>query len=322
MLFAKDRGQVSRFQFRFIALACCGILAGNAIAGRAPGIPRQQTPTPRTIILPQQVVMAQQATLAVIDTAGRLLPGVSLQISRGGTQAGFAGSTPDSETVTTDSTGRALFMAPAITGQFVARVQGTGLTASSVAIDPASAKLNPPPSGDASAVRVISYPRILAIHDRFTIAGQGFHGAADLNRVLLGDQPCLVIAASPVSLVVLPGPRVSAGPIGLRIRVDGRDAAQLHVTAVLLEFSGPEKTPSPGGNGKLILHVRGTHEPVAVEVHNSSPKVIQFLTGHLLQLKTSGGEENIAPVELKFLSSGDYTLSARLTGAESGNKTH
>ena len=34
------------------------------------------------------------------------------------------------------------------------------------------------------------------------------------------------------------------------------------------------------------------------------------------RLKTSGGEENIAPVEVKFVTGGNYSVSARLISAD------
>jgi hypothetical protein len=33
------------------------------------------------------------------------------------------------------------------------------------------------------------------------------------------------------------------------------------------------------------------------------------------RVKTSGGDENIAPVEVKFVTDGNYTVSARLISA-------
>src|SRR2546422_8498008 len=37
-------------------------------------------------------------------------------------------------------------------------------------------------------------------------------GDADANRILLGDRPALVMAASPTALVVMPGPDAEEGP--------------------------------------------------------------------------------------------------------------
>jgi hypothetical protein len=327
MFLARDHGYAGHTRLAVIVLACCWLLAGNINVDRAQEIPRRKMPAPRTIVMPQQVVVREQATLAVIDAAGRLLPGVTLEISQGPPDAGTAGSliqpgvgstwSPPVK-VTTDSTGRALFIAPSIPGPFIARISGTELAAPSVALTREQINAHRVSAGGVAATTVNSYPHVLAIRDRFAITGNGFHGAADLNHVFLGDQSCLVIAASPVSLVIVPGPHVPVGATHLRVSVDGHDAGRLPVAAVLLEFNGPDQATAAGGDGKLILRVHGTTEPVAVEVHNGSPRIIQLLHGNSLRLKTSGGEENTVPVELKFLSSGDYILTARLIEGDSG----
>ena len=174
-------------------------------------------------------------------------------------------------------------------------------------------------TGSSSGLQVLSYPHVFAIHDRFTIEGTGFRGAADSNHVFLADQPCLVVASSPVSLVVLPGPRIPIGTVHLRVSVAGHDTGPIPVFAVLFEFSGPAETPDAGAQGKIILTVHGAAERLAVEVRNGSPGIIQFPRGNVQHLLTSGGEQNIAPVELKFLAPGNYTVTARLIPTDSSN---
>ncbi len=144
-------------------------------------------------------------------------------------------------------------------------------------------------------VNLISYPRVMAIHDRFNLEGYGFQGAADSNHVYLNDDPCLVVASSPVSLVVLPGPSVPVGDVNLHVTVAGMDAGQFPVSAVLLEFSGPTEAVNAGSSGKLVLHAHGTTLPLLLEVRNGSPGVIQLSKGNLQRVKTSGGEENTRP---------------------------
>jgi len=285
------------------------VAGGPAIAGAQTTLKRR-APVPRAIILPQTVVAGAQATLAVIDGGGRLLPGVTVEISGGQASTGSAGSAPVK--VTTDSTGRALFLAPSDPGPLIARISGRRITASATGVAEKEVAAPAGSAGGASAFNVISYPRILAILDRFAIEGKGFRGAADANHVFLSDQPCLVVASSPVSLVVLPGPHIPIGDIALRVRAGGHDAGPFPVTGVLLDFSGPAEAPTAGAEGKLILRVHGTTEPLAVNVRNASPEIIQFPHGDLQRLGTSGGEENIAPVQLKFLASGNYVVTAWL----------
>jgi hypothetical protein len=156
----------------------------------------------------------------------------------------------------------------------------------------------------------------MAIHDRFTVEGSGFRGAADSNHVYLNGDPCLIVASSPAMLVALPGPSVPIGDVTLHITVGGIDAGQFPVSAVLLEFTGPTEAVNAGSSGKLIVHAHGTTEPLLLEVRNGSPKVIQLSRGNTQRLKTSGGDENIAPVEVKFVTGGNYSVTARLVPAD------
>jgi hypothetical protein len=248
------------------------------------------------------VVAGAQATLAVLDSQGRLLPHVAVELSGG-------------QKVTSDLTGRALFNVAGQTGTIVAKISGQATSASTTVVDiedPDSHVAQDGPGG----VKVLSYPHVIAIHDRFTLEGSGFRGAADSNHVYLNDVPCLVVASSPVSIVVLPGPRVPVGDVNLQVTVTGMDAGNFPVSIVLLEFTGPAEAMNAGSSGKLILHAHGTTEPLMLEVRNGSPGVIQLSKGNIQRLKTSGGDENVAPVDVKFLTGGNYSVTARLISAD------
>ncbi len=281
------------------ALVMAGIATAQETAKTQPGL------SPRLIILPPVAIAGAQATLAVLDSQGRLLPGVSVELSGG-------------QKVTTDATGRALFIAPSEPGSVTAKVSGLPISAST----PVLAAENPTAEGASSAgpptAKVRSYPHVLSMHDRFTVEGTGFRGMADSNRVFLADKQCLVVAASPRALVILPGPSVPIGAVDLRIRVDERELGQLPASIVLLEISGPAETVTAGGAGKLTLHAYGTTERLTAEVRNSSPEVIQLSKGNVQRVETSGGEPNTAPVEVKFVKAGNYLVSARFISAEAG----
>jgi hypothetical protein len=261
------------------------------------------SPAPRLIILPPRVVAGAQGTLAVLDSQGRLLPNIAVELSGG-------------QRVTTDLTGRAMFRAPDRPGTLVAKASGQGVTASATVVAPGDTAPHGESGGAPGAINVVSYPHALAIHDRFTLEGSGFRGAADSNHVYLNDDPCLIVASSPISLVVLPGPRVPVGSVTVHIAVAGIDAGQFPVSAVLLEFSGPTEAVIAGSSGKLILHAHGTMEPLLLEVRNGSPGVIQLFKGNVQRLKTSGGDENIAPVEVRFVTGGNYLVTARLLSVD------
>src|SRR5260370_3438198 len=92
-------------------------MAACAVFSNAQEPPRAQAAAPRTIVLPQETVAGLPATLAVLDSAGRLLPNVVVEISGG-------------QKVTTDSTGRALFAVPGEPGALTAQIPGRGVSAS------------------------------------------------------------------------------------------------------------------------------------------------------------------------------------------------
>jgi len=81
---------------------------------------------------------------------------------------------------------------------------------------------------------------------------------------------------------------------------------------VLLEFTGPAESVNAGSETKLVLRARGTTEPLAIEVRNGSPAVMQLAHGNVQRVQTSGGEQNIAELNMKLLAAGDYIVTARL----------
>ena len=282
-----------------ILVATCPVFA----AAQAP--PKVQAPAPRIIVLPQKAIAGAPATLAVLDAAGRTLPNVVVELSSG-------------QKVTTDVTGRALFTAPSEAGVLIAQISGRNIIKSSTVVnfpDPTPQASSESPS---AGPRMLSYPHFLSIHDQFTIEGAGFRGEADANRVFLADQLCLVLASSPVSLVVLPGLHIPIGATGLRLSVAGLSAGPNPVVLVLLEFSGPAEAPNVGAQGKLTVHVYGARERLVVEVRNGSPEIIQLPRGNVQRVTTSGGEPNAAEIEMKFLAPGNYTVTARLIPTASG----
>lgn len=284
-------------------------LAWLAVAGAAATFAQQpakpQPGTPRTIILPPKIAAGLPATLAVLDASGRLVPRAAVILSTG-------------NKLTTDATGRALFVAPRETARLTAETPGKDVIASAMVVD----SPNPVSSGQAQsgseALRILSFPRLVSLHDRFTMEGSGFRGAADSNRVMLAGQPSLVLAASPLALVVLPGPGVPIGTAELRLSVAGIEARAGPITAVLLVVTGPMGTWHVGGQGVLTVRAYGTEERLEVEVRNASPEIVRLSRGNVQRVTTSGGQQNTADIEMQSLAPGDYTVTARLAPAASG----
>src|SRR5438094_405268 len=114
----------------------------------------------RILLLPRRIVSGERATLAVLDVNGRLTPSATVNFSNG-------------DRLTTDATGRALFVAPlnpgVIFGSIAARTERV-----------ATAILSP---GEAAAaeIQVSSAPQVASVTDRFELFGRSLCGDADAN---------------------------------------------------------------------------------------------------------------------------------------------
>ncbi len=274
--------------------AWIGVLAAFVAASpsAAQNLPKSSGKMPgAAIVLPQRLVAGQRATLAVLDAAGRLAEGAEVEFSGG-------------ERVTSDATGRATFTAPGEAGVLLARLLGRGVSTSSTVVAP---QPNPP-----DGVQVFDYPRVISVSDRFAVDGVGFRGEADANHATLADQPALVLAASPVALVLLPGRRATVGPTQLLIEVGGRSPGPLPVTLVSLELTAPTKQLAQGEEGKLTVLVHGTSQRLVIEARNLMPDVIELPRGNVQRVTSSGGPPNVAEIELQGVRVGDFSLSVRL----------
>ncbi|HUA00603.1 MAG TPA: hypothetical protein VMB02_09750, partial [Candidatus Aquilonibacter sp.] len=183
-----------------LLLAAClpaGLLVASGLAPHS--IVRAQAPsTPLTtwdvtVVLPPRIVAGRPATLAALGVDGRLAAGVKVEVGE--------------QQVTTDSTGRALFTAPASAGYVLAKASGTTF-----------ATLVDPPAADPSPG--VSVAPVISLHDQFSICGNALSGRADGNLVKINGQLSLALAASPECIVVLPGPKVAAGPATIFIATD------------------------------------------------------------------------------------------------------
>ena len=149
----------------------------------------------RILLLPRKIVSGERATIAVLDVNGRLTPNVTVNFSNG-------------DHLTTDQSGRALFVAPLNPGIIFGSIAGRADRVPTTVIAP---------SAEGSTASVTSAPRVASLSDRFDIFGQGFCGDADANIVKIGGQTALVLAASPTSLVILPPSEL--GPGAARVEI-------------------------------------------------------------------------------------------------------
>jgi hypothetical protein len=242
-----------------------------------------------TIVLPPKLMAGHPATLAVLGVDGRLAPGVRVELS-------------DDQTVTTDSTGRALFNAPPKGDYLLAK--GSGASAA-VLIDPAAAESEP---------KAAALPPIVSARDRFWVCGPGLSGRADQDSITINGQPAATLAASPVCLVALAAPTAKPGPATVSVEAPGV-AWNAMTTLISLEFEAPGPSLKPGQKGQLVIQARGSDEKIGILAQNQTPEVLRFLRGDRQELVTSGGSENSATLAVQAISSGDFSFSARLLPA-------
>jgi hypothetical protein len=257
-------------------------------------LPAQEPPPPsgaRTVILPRKIVSGEHATLAVLDSSGRLTPGVTLEFSNG-------------DTLRTDLTGRALFVAPLNAEKIYVGIRGrTGRAASTIVSSAQS------PS---ATMEVALAPRLASLSDRFELLGHGFCGDADANRVLIRGLPGLVLASSPAYLAVLPPAELQPGPAQVQVTCGQKSPAALTVVFVSLELAAGKSALSPGEHRKLTVRVKGTTAKVNLEARNLAPEIAELQGGTLARAVSSGGADNAANFELLGKRRGNFIISIRL----------
>ena len=244
----------------------------------------------RILLLPHKLVTGERSTLAVLDVGGRLTPNVNVVFSNG-------------DKVTTDATGRALFVAPLNPGPLSATIEGrSGRVTSTI--------LTPTDVPGATEV-VTAAPRIASIADRFELLGHGFCGDADSNHVNINGFNGLVLASSPGSLTVLPPAKIEPGAAAVKLSCGQKTTEPFTVVFVNLELEANGTALAPGEHRTLTVRVRGTTAKVGLEAHNLAPEVAE-LGGAVVKAQSSGGEDNVAKFELIGKQHGNFTVSIRL----------
>jgi hypothetical protein len=297
--------------FLFLVVALCGGPASTAQQAPPPGQPQQEQPaqSPQTaappasgariLLLPRKIVSGEHATLAVLDISGRLTPGVNVVFSNG-------------DKVTTDTSGRALFVAPLNTRTISASLEGRGGRSSSTILAPAEA---PSSTQEVSAV-----PRAASLADRFEILGHGFCGDADANHVSIAGAPALVLSSSPAYLAVLPPLDLQPGPAKVQVSCGQLVAPEFSVVFLSLELAANTATLAPKEHRTLTVRVRGSATKITLEARNLAPDVAEMQGGTVARALSSGGAENTAHFELTGKQRGNFIISIRLLSPPSPPK--
>lgn len=271
----------------FVATVCLGAIVFCSVAGA------QQAPdasSARILLVPRRMVSGERATLAVLDVGGRLTPGATIRFSNG-------------DKVTTDATGRALFVAPLTAGVLFASIEGR----------PGRVSTNVLPAQEAgSAAHIEQAPRIASALDRFEVIGKGFCGDADRNEVTIGGQSALVLASSPDSLVILPPLDPPAGPVEVSVACGKQGPARFNLLFVALKLSADTSPLQPGQKRTLRVSVTGTQEKLQLEARNLAPDIADLAGGNPAKTFSSGDAENIAEFQVIGKKRGKFLISIRL----------
>jgi hypothetical protein len=254
------------------------------------------------IVLPPQLETEKPATLAVLDREGRLAPNITVTL-------------PGGKKIITDSTGRARFVVTSAPGPYVVEADAGVPNAKLQAISIVIAHPSTPLGGSSANVIVTSYPRIVALDDHIVVRGSGFRGDADLNRASLASQPTLVLASSPDSLVLQPGPAETLGLKDLIIEAGGQRSGPVVVTFVSLEITRPPGELAVGQRGELNVRVNGTADRVTLSVENLSGGAVGLLNGNVQRVTSTGGPQNLAIIPLRALRAGGFSISVRVVTA-------
>jgi len=273
-------------------VVCCVSLTAVLLSPFFAALAQQKKPPKgRVLLLPHTIVSGERATLAVLDGNGRLTPGVDVVFSNG-------------DRLTTDKTGRALFVAPLDPGVIHASIAGReGFVPASVLSRY---------DGIKATMDVTAIPKFASLADRFEIEGHGFCGGADANQITVSGAPAFVLASSPTSLIVLPPTDLDPGRASVDVSCAKQNGPPLEVVFVALDLQADSSPLTPGVHRALTVRVRGTREKLSLEARNLAPNVAELVGGNPLRASSSGGRDNLAHYEVIGRKRGNFLISIRL----------
>jgi len=272
-----------------MSIGCAGIAAiAFCFVGEAQQAPAASNA--RILLVPRRMISGERATLAVLDVNGRLTPGVGIQFSNG-------------DKVTTDATGRALFVAPLNQGVLFASIVGKHGRVTTAILPAGSAE---------NDTKIESAPRIASLVDRFEILGQGFCGDADKNEVTVGGQAAFILASSPNALTVLPPLDAIAGETEVVVNCGKQVPTRFKLILVSLRLEADTSPLQPGQERTLHVSVTGTQEKIQLEARNLAAEVAELAGGNPVRAFTSGGAENRAEFKVTGKKRGSFLISIKL----------
>lgn len=244
----------------------------------------------RILLVPRKMITGDRTTLAALDMNGRLTPGVTIAFSNG-------------DHVTTNSTGRGLFVAPLTPGVLYATIQGRLGRIPTLII---------PPPADRSDSQAMQGPHFASLSDRFELQGHGFCGDADKNVVQVNGRAAFVLASSSEAMTVLPPEDLDVGPAEVSVSCNKNAASWARVTFLSLSLEADNSPLQPGQKRTLTVRMGGTQEKVMLEARNLAPEIAELSGGNPTRVTSSGGAENLAQFSLTGKQHGNILVSIRL----------
>jgi len=266
------------------------IVLAAAFAARAEAQAAPAAKNARILLVPRKMISGDRTTLAVLDVNGRLTPGVTITFSNG-------------DHVTTDATGRGVFVAPLSPGALYATIQGRPGHVQTLVI---------PAPTNKNAAPVLQAPHFASLSDRFELQGHGFCGEADKNLVQINGRAALVLAASSESMVILPPEALEPGPADVTVACNQGQANLAHLTFLSLLLEADTSPLQPGEKRTLAVRIAGSEEKVMLEARNLAPEIVELTGGNPVKAISSGGVENVAQFPLTGKQRGNILVSIRL----------
>lgn len=242
-----------------------------------------------TIILPLELIAGRPATIAVLAANGHIAPRTKVVLSNG-------------ELVTTDESGRAHFLVPSQTVVF-ARIPGTGVREAADVL---------PQAASDTGLQVTQIPTMVSTENHFAISGHGFYGDADRNRITMDGKAAFILASSPVQLIVMSATGLPPGRTSLRL-TEGLAESVITVTLVgITSVNSAAPQIHRGRKAQIILLARGTDELLTLKVQNLSPQTVQLAQGTEAYVRTTGGPDNSAILQVKGKTAGSFSFAISL----------
>jgi len=279
---------MSAMNRRLLSVALFSFAA--AVMAFAEDQPAPSAKNARILLVPRKMISGDRTTLAVLDVNGRLTPGVTVAFSNG-------------DHIKTDSTGRAVFVAPLTLGVLYATIQGRAGRVQTQII---------PPPADKNPLPEMRAPHFASLTDRFELQGHGFCGDADKNVVQVNGRPALVLASSSESMTVLPPEELDSGPADVTVSCNKAQASVARIIFLSLSLEADSSPMQPGEKRALTVRVGGSQEKVMLEARNLAPEVAELAGGNPARAVSSGGANNAAIFPLTGKQRGNILVSIRL----------